>query len=413
MPITDDQVQEFASAIANLHEGILLGEIADEPGYLGYIDRDTPFALDIQGYTVSYLGLLRRVFQLPRITETWSEDGVQELGHELISMLAHKKKLGEQDLDFTAIARDWLSKIDLKLEEFTCYAAVAGLSVDKPLQVGEVSFLPLDDNRPEFDDSLARYFIEKLNSFRDSLSCSKITAEWRRASEIHREKTERALNVLRFIGSLIWHDQPTRHANIASLDPRRISDSLVVSSEGLISRVGGSRFTPLPLTFDRETIQYANFYGLQEIQHLLSSSSISELQQSFLTAIQWFGQATQELLPLVGFVKYYISIEAALKRPGENAKTVLPRRLGVLLVPWNKSRLARLEADLLGFIDERNAVFHSGAPLSSTAERLEWDSRILARQALHQLRLRLKSEQWQTKDDLIAWVDDQYRKYLS
>lgn len=412
MSITDDQVQEFASVIADLHVRILLGQPPEEAGYLGYVDRDTPFALDIHGYTVTYLGLLRRVFRLPHIADTWSEDGIQELGHELISMLASKKSLGEQDLDFEAIARDWLAKIDVKAEEFTCYAAVAGLSVDKPLQVGEVTFLPLNDKRPEFDDSLSRQFLEKLNSFRDSLSSSRVTAEWRRASEIHRERTERALNVLRFMGSLVWHDQPTRHANIASLDPRRISDSLVVSSEGLVSRTGGPRITPLPLTFDSETIQYANFYGLQEIQQLLSSVSLSELQQSFLTAIQWFGQATQELLPLVGFVKYYISIEAALKKPDEYAKTVLPRRLGVLLVPWNKPRLAKLEADLVGFIDERNAVFHSGAPLSSTPERLEWDSRILARQALHQLRLRLKSEQWQTKDDLIEWVDKQYREYL-
>jgi hypothetical protein len=120
--------------------------------------------------------------------------------------------------------------------------------------------------------------------------------------------------------------------------------------------------------------------------------------------------------PVLGgqvIVKYYISIEAAVKKEGEHAKQVIPRRLGVLIEPWDKSRLAKLETDLLDFIDERNAVFHTGSPIASTPEHLQWDARILSRQALHQLRLRLRSEGWQTKDDLIAWATAQHAKCLS
>ena len=145
---------------------------------------------------------------------------------------------------------------------------------------------------------------------------------------------------------------------------------------------------------------------------MLDSNTRTQLQRSFLTAIQWFGQATQELLPLVAFIKYYIAIEVALKKDVERAKTVLPRRLGVLIHSWDPNLCKKLEAHLIQFINERNAVFHSGIPLSSNPEELAWDACILSRQALHQLRMKLKTEKWQTKDDLIAWVDTQYQKYL-
>ena len=211
----------------------------------------------------------------------------------------------------------------------------------------------------------------------------------------------------------MWHDQPTRHIYIASQDPARISESLVVTPKGLVSRVGASEFTPVPFGVDAEILQYANFYGLSELQALLRANAPVELHEALLTGIQWYGEATQDLLPLVAFVKYYISIETAIKKENENAKTALPRRLSVLIEPWDKTRQRSLESDLRGFIDERNAVFHSGTPLTSTPEELAWDGRILARQALHQLRVRIKSAHLATKDDLIGWVDAQLTKYLS
>jgi len=412
MSITEQQVNDFASAMQEIHSRILLSDIPDDAAYRGYLDKDTPFALDRHGYRVSYLGLLSKVFALPRIADLWSEDGIQELGHQLLLSLAQSRKDANIP-DFPSIAREWLAKIDAPFEEFTCCTAAAGLSVDAPLEIGDVTFLPLEMDLPEFRDEAADSFRENLNTYRDCLSSSKVSAEWRRASEIHCQKTEYALNVIRFIASLVWHDQKTRHVYIASQDPMRISEMLVVAPAGAVSRVGASDFTPLPVNLDQETLPYAQFYGLGEIQVLLRNPSPAELQGSYLTSIQWFGRATQELLPLVAFVKYYISIKAALKKEGESAKQVIPRRLGVLIEPWDKSRLARLETDLRDLIDERNAVFHSGSPLTSTLERLEWDARILSRQALHQLRVRLRSEGWQTKDDLIAWVSAQHAKHLS
>ena len=333
--------------------------------------------------------------------------------NNLIVSLASMKLDQDTSVDFEQISEDWLNKIDLDFEQYGCYSSVSGLVVDSPLKLGEVTFLPISNSDKKLEGELAKRFHKDLNEYRDCISYSEVTAEWRRASQIHRGKTECSLNVIRFMASLIWHDQPTRHVYLEGHDPKRISDSLVVSTKGDISSVGASEFTPHPIELTDEMMPYAQFYDFDFVRCLLDDPSPSELSKSFLTAIQWFGRATQETNPLVAFIKFYVAIEAALKKPSESAKTVLPRRIGVLINPWNNTRLSKLEDDLRDFIDERNSVFHSGAPISSSPEVLQWDSRTLSRQVLHQLRIRLKREGWKSKDDLLLWVDQQYSNYLS
>ena len=91
MSISEDQVQLFSKLISDLYDQILLGDLPEDSAYRGFLDRETPFGLNEQGYRVSYLGLLQQVFQLPNIAEKWSEDGIQELGHELLLNLAESK----------------------------------------------------------------------------------------------------------------------------------------------------------------------------------------------------------------------------------------------------------------------------------------------------------------------------------
>ena len=81
--MTQQQTDEFAEAIENLYDRILLTDIPEDPAYRGFLDRATPFALDYDGYRVSYAGLLRSVFDLRDIKDKWSEEGIQELAHGL------------------------------------------------------------------------------------------------------------------------------------------------------------------------------------------------------------------------------------------------------------------------------------------------------------------------------------------
>jgi hypothetical protein len=412
MKITQDEIDLFRTLIIDLYDHLFTKNIPDKAPYFGYLEIDKPFALDEHGYWSAYIGIIQKAFQLPSVDNTWSEEGLQGIVHDLLLDLAKKKENNQSDLDFNKIASEWLSKLDITFDQNTCYSIVAGLSVEHELEIGDVSFLPLDFDQPSLNDEFLKLRNE-LHPYRNCFACSNVTADIRRASEIHRQRTQISLNILRYIGSLIWHREPTHHIYLKSLDPKRISESLVVSSKGNISCIGASEFQPLPFRLDSETIPYANSYGLSEIQNILHEKTLSEIKQSLLTGIQWFGEATQELFPLVAFVKYYISIETAIKKESESAKSVLPKRMSVLIDPWGKKKNADLIKDIRGFVDERNSVFHSGIPVKYTAEGLAWDARILARQTLFQLYLRIRDNHIQTKDDLISWVNSQYSEYLA
>lgn len=160
-------------------------------------------------------------------------------------------------------------------------------------------------------------------------------------------------------------------------------------------------------------MQFAEFYGLSQLQEIAASDSRSEIEESLLTGIQWYGDACQELIPLSGFAKYYISAEASSKMQDESAKAFLPRRLSVLIASWDKVNQRKLEQDIGEFIDERNAVFHAGRPQSQTVEYLHWFARFIASGTLNRIRQQIHAEMWETKNDFEEWASRQYSEFLN
>lgn len=412
MSFPDELIKTISQSIAELYDQLLVGKVPDDVLYLGYLDQTTKFGLNEKGYRNSYLGIIRLIFALPQVGEKWSYEGIQELGHKLLLQLAENKAEELPPLDFDMVAREWLASVDVQFEKYTCYTPLEGLSVETPIEIGDVKFLTLDIDLPELKEEMSSSYLQKYDSFRNSLSSSVVIAEHRRAAEIHRQRTHTAMNVLRYVPSLIYHDQPTKHIYVAGRNPSRVSNTITVDEKGMIGAVGAAEFGPAPLKIDKEFMMFADFYGFSYILSLIESQSPTEIEEAFLTAIQWYGEATQELVPMISFVKYYVSIEAALKKVNENAKTYLPKRISVLLEPWTKERQRELEKDLGDMIDERNAVLHSGKPLHSDPEYLAWASQVVARQVLHQLRIKIKEKNFQTKDDVIHWVESQYSRYL-
>lgn len=412
MPIPNEFINILSQLIAELYGRLLIKDVPEDAFYVGYLDRETRFGLNENGYRVSYLAIIRQIFALPEIGDKWSYDGLKDLGQKLLLQLAEHKSKALGYPNFETITKEWLAQVDVKFQKHICYLPIAGLSIESPIEIGNVKFLPLDIDLPELKVGINSLQLKKLNSFRSSLSSSSAIGEWKRAAEIHRQRTYNALNVLRYISSLVYHDQPTKHIYVAGRDPSRVSYTITVDEEGKIGQVGASEFTPAPLRVDAEFMKFANFYGFEYILSIINSTSPTEIEESFLTAIQWYGEATQELVPLISFVKYYVAIEAALKKENERAKAVLPKRISVLLEPWTKNLQRELEKDIGGMIDERNAVLHSGSPKRSNHEYLAWSGQVIARQVLHQLRIKIKDSAFQTKDDVIHWVESQYSKYL-
>ncbi len=412
MSIPAEKLNEIEQIIKELFKHIVFENVSERAPLGGYLSLEEPFAVDYEGFYGPYQSLRRSIVSIEKLGEQWSDEALKEKIFNLLVQLAELKKT-ETSPNYEELTLNWINGIDVEFEEQECYVPVIGLNVLKSLQLGDVRFAPLEELKEKllsFDET----FFDKLVPGRDSLAITRVTAEWQKSAEVAREKVEETLNILRFIGSLVWWDRPVGHIYVAGKELRRVSYTLVIESktEQLTGIVGHTLSTPAPFKIDDEFLRFAEFYGLSYIQSLINQN-VSPIEDDLLAAIQWFGYATQESEALVSFVKFYIAIETALKKDKENAKNFLPERTSILLEPSNKSRQEKLQQDFTELINERNAVFHQGRPIKFSPEYLSDAGLILARQILHQLRLRIKSDNIQSKDELIAWTKEQLNKINS
>ena len=413
MSFTVEDVRNAICLFHQLYEQLVVGVAPEDVSYLGYLDSDTPFALNGIAYYQTYAELVRLVFRIEGIGTKWSEKGVTQSLHERLVELAVRKKAGDKEIDFDHLAESWLSDLDVTFEEKDCYVPIRGLSVENELAIGKTVFHPLDKAKQVLEKKLIGGFFENLHPIRDCIATVKVAAEDERATEILRSEVDASLNILRYFGSLVWHSQPHRHINVAGQELHRVSHAVVVPPAGTVTEIGRTEYTPLLFTVDNQFMQYAEFYGFSFVRNLVQAQAVPPLHRSFLLAVQWYGHAVQELNDLYAFVKFYVAIETAIKRMQESAKTSIPRRLSVLIEPFMKTKQRSIMADLKDLVDERNAIFHSGAPENKSIEYLAWFARVMSMQCLHHLRIRIEKDGLETKEDLDAWVDHQYDKYLS
>jgi hypothetical protein len=412
MSISTQDFETIIPAIKGIYSHLLFSNVPNDAPYKGVFTEKKIFGLDEIGYYDYYRQLLRGILAITEIGDKWSVAGLEDKIHELLLELANAKSKGEGDLDIVKLAHDWLNRIDIEFPMQECLIPVNGLRTKVPITIGTVTFHPLESKKQELEERTPSKFFEELSPYCDSLASSKFKAEPRRSTELLRNKTEEALNIFRYIGSLVRHREDPRHIYVAGQEKRRTSYSLVVHHDGMVEEIGNSEYSPVPYTIDEEYIQYANFYGFDFIQQIFRKETRTPIQQAFLTAIQWYGDAIQENNPLFAFSKFYTSIETVSKLEKESARNVLPRRLSVLIESWDRKDQRHLEDGIEKMIFDRNFVFHTGQPSQNTPEYLAWFSRIIAMQTMHHLRLLITSENIQTKEDFKKWAINQYDQYL-
>lgn len=406
------EARDLAPIIDQLFRRLIIRDIPERVSYRGWLSEDRPFALDEEGYGQAYAALLRWVFSVPRFAYAWSEEGIAEKAHGLLLRLAQMRYRDEQAPDVNGLAQEWLAELDVDHPSRECYVPVVGLALSTPLRLGEITFIPLPEARAILAKKVHLSFLEGLQDTRDCIASGSFSAEPRRATDIMRARTEIALNLLRYLGLLVWHNQPTRHMYLSGQQRERVSYAVSIDPSGAVSEIGSSEFTPVPFLLNGEFIQYARFHGLDFFTDLIASSSRSEIEDALLLAANWCGDSAQELSPLTAFMKSYVSIETATKMTGEDAGSVLPLRISVLLEPYSRAQQTALMDEIAGLIRERNAVFHSGRPALASPEQLAWLSKRVAVGTVNQLRQRIISERLKTKEELKIWVRSHRKKWL-
>lgn len=381
----------------------------------GFVHAMNGFYLDKEGYSRSFLEILRILFSIPIVRELWSErsmsNRVDDLLGDLGKIKAESNSRNKGPVDFQRITSDWLSSIPSEFDTNEYFASVNGLIIQSLITIGSVTFWPLKEKLSELGSLGGFNPFSELSEFQSCLASSSIQAEYIRGSEILRERVEEVLNILRYMGALVWHGQPIKHIYLEGEAPKRFSNILSLHADMKFEVIGNALFWPINYEIDKDFLSIAENYRLWELSSWFKEETLSPIRKLLLSAIQWFGDATQEIKPIQAFIKYYIAIETILKMDKERAKNVLPRRVSYVLEARDKTRK---ETEVLSIINERNSVFHTGSTYKDPPEVLarvthQWSRNIInslvQNSFLSQFYPEGHPSKWQTKDDLIRWID--------
>lgn len=402
--------RELIDLLRAIKDHIIIDLVRDKASYFSFSENGISFGLDYEGYYNSYSNLFSYLRNLSNVGELVSDDFIHEKIQSSLRSIADKK-FSCNEIDFDDQAKILLNQFNLDFDEYQCIIPIIGLSVSTALAFGDVVLNNIEDAKeiiPRNDYS----FFENLASHKDCVSITHVRAEWRKATEIARIKTDVVLNILRLLGSLVWYNQPARHINLKGKDQSRFSYSLVLDKKARVSRGVNEEFFILPYKIDPEFLIHATFYGFEYYKSLVENRKLNPLDNSMLIAIQWFGDSIQDLNDLNSFLKSYICIETLLKKINENGKVVIPRRLSTLMYPFDKTNQRKLEKELIEIIDERNSVFHSGVPIKEKPEYLRYVGRVFGRSVIHQVRLKIISDNITKKEELLDSIKSHYKKFL-
>jgi hypothetical protein len=409
MNTKDENLIKVTTLISRLFDHIVIGVLPQDSPYKGFLSLHESFGLDEQGYWEWYAELFKTVLGIPGVKEKWSEDGIRKKIQELLAQLATAKiqstPVAQFSIDFSVIAESWIAKINVEFGENVCYVPVLGLALAEPLSMDDVTFWPLEAKKQELKDRVRPELFDRLHPYTSCIASFAVRAEPQKSIEVLNDRVDTTLNFLRYISSLIWQDEPAIQMYVAGTDPTKIASSVVVEQNGSVSMFNNSSFNPLPFVLNPMNFQIAKSFGIEHLQVILSKTVRSPLEDSLLTAIRWFGDACKDPSPLYSFLKYYVSLEVLLKKKTEGAMHTVPVRVSTLLEQFDLAKRKRFNASAQTVIRERNSIFHSGKPEKETIDYLVWIARRLARNTIHELRYRILSEGFQTKDDVIGWVN--------
>ncbi len=190
MTVSKEKHSELHSIIEGLYNNISFDLPHNQLHYAGYLRVDRPFYLDEDGYFVVYQNLKRSIFNIEIIGEKWSKQELDEEIHKLLLNLAEYKDTNIIP-NFEDITLALESKIDIEFKEYECVVPIIGLSIDEPLQIGDVTFLPFDA-KDKFSDHITDIPIDRLNSDRDCFATTKIKAEWIRSAGAGKGKNKQS-----------------------------------------------------------------------------------------------------------------------------------------------------------------------------------------------------------------------------
>ncbi len=265
--LSEKSVHRVAEIARKLYDHVLIDNIPNDAPYKYGVRPDGNWfmALDRMGYYELYGELLRAIFDLPKVKNVWSEDGIQEQIVKLLSDLAsiklERSVSAQSSINFGEIAQRWFEKIDVDFEVRHCYVPVIGLALSQPLVIGDVTFWPLEEKINLKDKTNDPDLFEGLHPSTDCVASCSIKAETRKTIELLSEKVESSLNILRYLSTLIWQDEPPRQIRVGQRAPMHTFALSIDSKVERLKHFPGC-LTQYPLTWTLKHFRLQTSMGL-------------------------------------------------------------------------------------------------------------------------------------------------------
>ena len=355
------------------------------------------------------------------------ETMVQELLNRLI-ILAQSDSLEPTELTparIEASLKQWLDSFEIPSEVATYYSLIGNLVLDTPIQIGRITFSPLNDETrqkimSEFDrinalvkdkeetKSAARQHIDGYlqPNQRLSVAFGAISeAEPEHAQEMFQDRVREVLHALRFFGFFL---HPASHRALIDLSGHTYSGKNVflrlVSDQQFNLAVQSTGFLfPYELTVDR--LGHLKTIGLEIVQAIFSKQEDERtaLESSCINAIIWFSRALQDDVPDSRFLKLCVAMESLLlKRDDQPYRQVMAERVAFVL-GGNLEGRQKIASDLKKIYDIRSAVSHEGR----SRKLREWlgAAEFYAAHVVLRFIHLVQEQSWTTENDFIEWID--------
>jgi len=324
-----------------------------------------------------------------------------------------KECLQNNIADAEPIVRTHLAIFDGALNEYQYYAPIDNLILNNlSLLVGNIRFLT-------FDESTYQMWFNKYSGYENKEAIAQRVEPLKnmtiaqiqvsafdedRAIQVGSQEIEIALNVLRWIGYMLYGTMQRAWIGISGDVHRQMSlPSLLEKGDSLKlprSRKGAVRTYEI----DEEAVDLFKKLGLSKISQILMKpqSDRTDMESRLLTAINFFGKAVQETDSIDAFLKTTIAMETLLIRDNTEPITGnLAERTAFLLGDSLEARLElrKLVSTLYG---TRSRITHHGSTDNAVAS-LETLQNIC-----FDLLYKITDvvDQYKTIKDLIVWIDE-------
>ena len=397
--------------------------------------REGQFVSILEPGVSAFNALVRMVFDRGNVDdgrgvkEVFSAKHVETQVESLIARLVIKAaKLGQEPRDLssqaiTEVWKEWRDNFQIPSQTAAYYGIVANLVVDRPVDIGTVTLLPVDDDTlngllrgigdvmagslgPEESRQIARQTVERefAPGFGRTLARANVAgAEPLRAQEVFQERVREVLHCLIFFSYFSPGADLHKVLDFAGgVGSGRNLIVRLVSGQQVSVHVGRNVF-PCQLTGDR--VASFNELGLGRLGNILSKEpgERAPLEKSCLNAITWASRGLQDEVPDSSLLKLCVAMESLLlSRGAEPYGKTMGERAAFLLGQDPEARV-QIADQVAEIYKARSAVAHEGH--SARVEEQLGPARFYATRSILMFLRRKWEHGWQCLEDFSAWCD--------